>query len=186
MAAGQIDRKLPLPPQGRVPIKGSFDPQDGAVDAAKVLFLIVQGDGEDAVVVNGEGTWQSADGNEWRGGPSYGASRRRQRNGNASAGARPRDRSLGRHQAGHGHRRQRSNGRRSKRSPGAPTSSSCEPSATGAGLHRPAPPSDQLVTRRSQGLKPAPYFEGAPATGQFLLPGLRPTPRAGRRCARSR
>lgn len=67
MAAGRFDRELPLPKQGRVPIKGPFDPQDSAVDAAKVLFLIVQGDGKKAVIVDGEGTWQRADGDEWSG-----------------------------------------------------------------------------------------------------------------------
>jgi hypothetical protein len=67
MAAGRFDRKLPLPTQGDIPIKGPFDPQDSEVDAAKVLFLIVQGDNQDAVIVNGEkGTWVK--GNvEWRG-----------------------------------------------------------------------------------------------------------------------
>jgi len=67
MAAGRFDPRLPLPAQGRIPIKGPFDPQDRAVDAAKVLFLIVQGEGKDAVIVNGEGTWLRAHGNEWRG-----------------------------------------------------------------------------------------------------------------------
>ena len=67
MAAGRFDRKLPLPKQGRVAIKGPFNPQDRAVDAAKVLFLIVQGEDEDAVIVNGEGMWHRKDGNEWRG-----------------------------------------------------------------------------------------------------------------------
>jgi hypothetical protein len=81
MAAGRFDRRLPLPGQGRIPIKGPFNPQDRAVDAAKVLFLIVQGEDEDAVIVNGEGTW------------------------NASEGTRPRHRTLGRHQAGQGSRR---------------------------------------------------------------------------------
>lgn len=66
MAVGKFDRDLPLPPQGPIPIKGPFNPQDRAVDAAKVLFLIVQGDGEDAVVVDGEGTWQRPS-NEWSG-----------------------------------------------------------------------------------------------------------------------
>ena len=67
MAAGRFDPRLPLPTQGRIPIKGPFNPQDRAVDAAKVLFLIVQGEGENAVIVNGEGTWQRAEGNEWSG-----------------------------------------------------------------------------------------------------------------------
>jgi hypothetical protein len=67
MAAGKFDRELPLPPQGPVTIKGPFDPQDSAVDAAKVLFLIVQGEGEDPVIVNGEGKWDRADGKDWHG-----------------------------------------------------------------------------------------------------------------------
>src|SRR5262249_11823221 len=37
------------------------------VDGAKVLFLIVQGEGKDAVIVNGEGRWNRADGGEWSG-----------------------------------------------------------------------------------------------------------------------
>ena len=67
MAVGRFDRELTLPPQGPVPIKGPFDPQDPAVDAARVLFLIVQGEGKDAVIVNGEGTWNRPSGVEWSG-----------------------------------------------------------------------------------------------------------------------
>jgi hypothetical protein len=67
MSVGKFDRKLPLPKQGRIPIKGPFNPQDRAVDAAKVLFMIVQGRGGNAVVVNGEGVWTRASGNEWKG-----------------------------------------------------------------------------------------------------------------------
>jgi hypothetical protein len=67
MGVGRFDRRLPLPSQGPVTIKGPFNPQDRTVDAAKVLFLIVQGEDADAVVVNGEGTWDRARGNEWRG-----------------------------------------------------------------------------------------------------------------------
>lgn len=67
MAVGKFDRELPLPPQGPVPIKGPFDPQDPAVDAARVLFLIVQGDGKDTVVVDGEGTWHRTGGDDWSG-----------------------------------------------------------------------------------------------------------------------
>ena len=66
MAAGRFDRELPLPPQGLIPIKGRFDPQDPEVNAARVLFLIVQGDGEDAVIVNGEGTWHRPN-DKWSG-----------------------------------------------------------------------------------------------------------------------
>ena len=67
MAAGKFDWRMPLPTQGDITIKGPFDPQDSAVDAAKVLFLIVQGEDKDAVIVNGEATWLRAHGNEWRG-----------------------------------------------------------------------------------------------------------------------
>ena len=67
MGVGRFDRELSLAGQGPVTIKGPFDPQDSAVDAARVLFLIVQGDGADAIVVNGEGTWTRASGNEWTG-----------------------------------------------------------------------------------------------------------------------
>jgi hypothetical protein len=67
MSTGKFDRKLPLPSSGRVTIKGPFNPQDNKVDAAKVLFLIVQGEGEDAVICDGEGTWERANGDEWSG-----------------------------------------------------------------------------------------------------------------------
>ena len=67
MSHGRFDRKLPLPSSGRVTVKGPFNPQDSKVDSAKVLFLIVQGEGDDAVIVNGEGTWDRANGNEWSG-----------------------------------------------------------------------------------------------------------------------
>ena len=67
MSVGRFDRELPLPRQGRVPVKGPFKPQDRAVNAAKVLFLIVQGEGEDAVIVDGEGSWNRANGTDWNG-----------------------------------------------------------------------------------------------------------------------
>jgi hypothetical protein len=67
MSFGKFDRELPLPRQGRIPIKGPFKPQDPAVDAARVLFLIVQDEGEDAVIVNGEGIWNRANGTDWSG-----------------------------------------------------------------------------------------------------------------------
>jgi hypothetical protein len=72
MAAGRFDWELPLPAklEDPVPIKGPFDPQDEdpRVDAAWVLFLIVQGEDEDAdaVIVSGEGKWRRG-GEEWRG-----------------------------------------------------------------------------------------------------------------------
>jgi hypothetical protein len=67
MSVGKFDRKMPLPRQGRIPIKGPFNPQDQAVDGAKVLFLIVQGEGGDSVIVNGEGTWERSKGTGWSG-----------------------------------------------------------------------------------------------------------------------
>ena len=66
MAAGRFDREPPLPPQGLIPIKGWFDPQDLEVKAGRVLFLIAQGNDEDAVTVNGEGTWDSPN-DKWSG-----------------------------------------------------------------------------------------------------------------------
>jgi hypothetical protein len=67
MSFGRFDRRLPLPAQGRITIKGPFNPQDRAVDAAKVLFLIVQGEDQDAVIVNGEGMWRRGSGGDWTG-----------------------------------------------------------------------------------------------------------------------
>jgi hypothetical protein len=67
MSVGRFDRRLPLPSSGRITVKGPFNPQDNKVDSATVLFLIVQGEGEDAVIVDGEGTWNRANGNEWSG-----------------------------------------------------------------------------------------------------------------------
>lgn len=67
MSIGRFDREMPLPRQGPVPVKGPFKPQDRAVNAAKVLFLIVQGEGEDAVIVDGEGSWNRANGTDWNG-----------------------------------------------------------------------------------------------------------------------
>jgi len=67
MSVGRFDRKMPLPSSGRITIKGPFNPQDAKVESAKVLFLIVQGEGEDAVVVEGEGIWNRKKGDEWAG-----------------------------------------------------------------------------------------------------------------------
>jgi hypothetical protein len=67
MSNGRFDRKLPLPSKGPITVKGPFNPQDPKVDGAKVLFLIVQGDGKDAVICEGEGTWNRANGGEWSG-----------------------------------------------------------------------------------------------------------------------
>jgi hypothetical protein len=67
MPHGRFDRRLPLSTSGRITVKGPFNPQDSKVDSAKVLFLVVQGEGDDAVIVSGEGTWNRANGNEWSG-----------------------------------------------------------------------------------------------------------------------
>jgi hypothetical protein len=67
MSVGRFDRRLPLPSSGRITVKGPFNPQDNKVDSAKVLFLIVQGEGDDAVIASGEGTWNRANGTEWSG-----------------------------------------------------------------------------------------------------------------------
>ena len=67
MSVGRFDRELPLPRQGRVPVKGPFKPQDRAVNTARVLFMIVQGEGEEAVIVEGEGSWNRANGTDWNG-----------------------------------------------------------------------------------------------------------------------
>ncbi len=101
MAAGRFDRRLPLPRQGRIPIKGPFNPQDRAVDAARVQFLIVQGEDENAVIVNGEGSWHRARGNDWRGtAPRSGPRVSGHGTGTLRPGARPRHRAGSRDQAG--------------------------------------------------------------------------------------
>jgi hypothetical protein len=68
MSVGKFDRTLPLPRQGRITVKGPFDPQDRNVENAKLLFLIVQGEGKDALIVEGEGAWSKDSGSrEWVG-----------------------------------------------------------------------------------------------------------------------
>lgn len=67
MSTGRFDRELPLPSSGLVTIQGPFNPQDSKVNGARVLFLVVQGEGKNAVIVNGEGTWNRANGNQWSG-----------------------------------------------------------------------------------------------------------------------
>ena len=106
MGVGKFDRNMPLPPRGAVTIKGPFNPQDRAVDAARVLFLIVQGEGADAVIINGEGTWERAHGDEWSGTiPRRGLAFRGRRNGNLGTGARTWHRTFGGYQAGQAPRR---------------------------------------------------------------------------------
>jgi hypothetical protein len=67
MGVGRFDRELSLPRQGLITIKGPFNPQDRTVERATVIFLIVQGSDADAVIVEGQGTWERAHGNEWEG-----------------------------------------------------------------------------------------------------------------------
>jgi hypothetical protein len=42
---------------------GTFDPQDGSVDHATVLFLVVQGKDADMVWTHGAGVWQRGENN---------------------------------------------------------------------------------------------------------------------------
>jgi len=66
MSVGKFNRELDLPSSGRVTIKGPFDPQDSRVESAKILFLIVQGDGATTLTADGEGTWNKPS-DEWSG-----------------------------------------------------------------------------------------------------------------------
>jgi hypothetical protein len=69
---GQFDSpiKLPRDPAERVRISGPLRDVDPKDTEAKVLFLIVQGEGNDAVTVQGEGSWTRGSSNRprpWRG-----------------------------------------------------------------------------------------------------------------------
>jgi hypothetical protein len=69
MSVGKFTKGY-LPDTGdRMTVTGPFDPGDDEVHFARVLFLIVQGDGWDAKVVPGMGTWNRRDGgkSEWIG-----------------------------------------------------------------------------------------------------------------------
>ena len=68
--------KVYLPAVGDVTVTGPFDPDDGEVNFAKIIFLVVQvrardqGTARDTVVVRGEGEWTRDEGGnetEWRG-----------------------------------------------------------------------------------------------------------------------
>jgi hypothetical protein len=55
---GKFDPELVLK-NGKVRVSGPFTPGDSKIDAASVLFLIVQGDGgPDTVIVRGEASWK--------------------------------------------------------------------------------------------------------------------------------
>ena len=61
MGLGRFDREVTLPSAGDITIGGPFNPQDPKVESAKLLFLIVQDDGPNAVTVEGEGSWKKGD-----------------------------------------------------------------------------------------------------------------------------
>jgi hypothetical protein len=63
MSVGRFDRKIELPSQGKITVEGPFNPQDRSVTSGRVLFMIVQGEGQDAVMVEGEGGWEKGDRN---------------------------------------------------------------------------------------------------------------------------
>ena len=66
MGYGRFDRRIQLPKQGKITIRGPFDPQDNRVEEADVLFLIVQGTGDKSVVAKGLGKWaRGQHNNEW-------------------------------------------------------------------------------------------------------------------------
>jgi len=53
---------------GKLDVTGTFDPEDGTVDHATILFLIVQGKDADMVWTHGQGEWQRGpNGNTWTG-----------------------------------------------------------------------------------------------------------------------
>jgi hypothetical protein len=57
---GQFDSPVELPndPDELIRISGPLLEVDPRADRATVHFLIVQGEGEDSVIVDGEGTWR--------------------------------------------------------------------------------------------------------------------------------
>ncbi len=65
---GMFHRILPLGSAGKVAIAGKFTPdRNEKAQVAKVLFLVVQGNGPNAVTVEGEGQWVAGGPNEWTG-----------------------------------------------------------------------------------------------------------------------
>jgi hypothetical protein len=56
---GQFDSPITLPtdPTKQVDISGPLHDVDPKATKARVLFLVIQGDGDNAVTVEGEGTW---------------------------------------------------------------------------------------------------------------------------------
>jgi hypothetical protein len=62
--------KAYLPATGDVIVTGPFDPDDEKVNLAKIIFLVVQVQDRDTVVVRGEGVWKRDPGGgetEWFG-----------------------------------------------------------------------------------------------------------------------
>ena len=66
MSVGKFTKGY-LPDSGGLIVTGPFNPGDERVRFARVLFLIVQGEGWDAKVVPGMGAWNKADGGGWIG-----------------------------------------------------------------------------------------------------------------------
>ena len=58
---------ISLDSTGTVTVTGPFGPDDPEVDSAKIIFLVVQGEGPNAVVVRGEGPWNRGAGQDWSG-----------------------------------------------------------------------------------------------------------------------
>jgi hypothetical protein len=59
-----------LPAVGDITVTGPFDPDDGEVNFARIVFLVVQGTARNTVVVRGKGVWNRDAGGqktEWRG-----------------------------------------------------------------------------------------------------------------------
>jgi hypothetical protein len=66
MSHGKFSSPVALPSAGRVTVTGPFDPDDPEVNFARVLFLVIQGNGPNTVVVPGQGWWSRGNG-DWSG-----------------------------------------------------------------------------------------------------------------------
>ena len=66
MSHGKVTKGY-MPDTGEVTVTGTFDPDDPEVDFARIIFLAVQGEGRDAAVARGEGSWIRDEAVEWSG-----------------------------------------------------------------------------------------------------------------------
>jgi len=66
MSHGKVTKGY-MPDTGEVTVTGTFDPDDPEVDFARIIFLVVQGEGRDATVARGEGSWIRGKAVEWTG-----------------------------------------------------------------------------------------------------------------------